>query len=117
MAKAKHLELLGRARQDRYESLGAETNLKIEIHIGMTKEDLVNNLGTKQFMEGVVAVAHISTIGQFGICFHSAFLVADTVTVISKANADEQQVWVSSADGNYRIAGTRATTRWGAARR
>lgn len=77
--------------------------------IGMTRNDLIEKLGTvaksgtTQFLEAIAKGGSINLIGQFGVGFYSCFLAAEKVTVISKHDDDDQWIWISSAGSHFAV--------------
>ncbi|KDD75133.1 heat shock protein 90 Hsp90 [Helicosporidium sp. ATCC 50920] len=105
------------------DALAAKQDMKIQIWaepeknrlcirdtgVGMTREDLVNNLGTiaksgtSAFVEQMQKGGDLNLIGQFGVGFYSVYLVADYVEVLTKNNNDTQWAWESTAGGEFAI--------------
>ncbi len=110
-------ETVGMAREDfliRVETDKDARTLTVRDNgIGMTKEELENNLGviassgTRQFRDSLSedeAAADVDVIGQFGVGFYSAFMVSDKVTVITRAFGEDQAwKWESSGADGYTV--------------
>jgi heat shock protein beta len=80
--------------------------------VGMTKDEIINNLGkiaqsgTRNFVQALgEGTADVNLIGQFGVGFYSAYLVANKVTVVTKSMQDSSKAyrWESEADSSYTI--------------
>ena len=115
--KVRQKTLVEKDYMDGYEELSVKlsTDMKNNLlvvedtGIGMSKEELVTNLGTiaksgtKAFIESLKDTKNSNLIGQFGVGFYASYLVANKVVVHSRAKGSEQYVWESKADGSYTV--------------
>jgi heat shock protein 90kDa beta len=87
----------------------AKTFTITDTGVGMTKNDLVKNLGTiaktgtTAFIQAISKGNSLNLIGQFGVGFYSTYLVSNKVVVTSKNNDDDQNVWVSTAGSVFTV--------------
>jgi len=121
LEKVRYLELTGAAVQDKGQELEislstddvANTLTITDTGVGMTGEELVENLGTIAHSGSRAFIRHLAQgnqqdlnlIGQFGVGFYSAFMVAEKVTLYTRSYLPEAQgmIWTSAGDGSYSL--------------
>lgn len=120
-------DALDKARFERLthgSAAGGEGELKIELSsdavartlsiadtgIGMTRDEVIRNIGTiaksgtKEFLAAVKAGDAPQLIGQFGVGFYAAFMVADRIELVTRRTGEERAThWISTGDGAYTI--------------
>jgi HSP90 family molecular chaperone len=78
--------------------------------VGMSREELIANLGTiaksgsKEYIENLKETGQVmqeNIIGQFGVGFYSSFIVADQVEVISRKSGENASAWISDGSGEF----------------
>ncbi len=95
----------------------ARTLTLVDNGVGMSREEVISNIGTiarsgtRELMQKIKEARSsdqtLALIGQFGVGFYSAFMVADKVTLVTRrAGADDATAWESRGDGSYTLAPT-----------